>query len=107
MGEAYTRSSARHQLTYARMEVRLFPNSSRPGVGLKPRREAQRPLLPQHARPCPALEAARGPARVSLLPTARALGVVLHRLRGRRPLPVRLLPDAAGRFAAGDVRDQY
>lgn len=39
------------------MEVRLFPNSLRPGVGLKPRREAQRPLLPQHARHCPVLEA--------------------------------------------------
>src|SRR5207247_3284144 len=31
------------------MEVRLYSNSSRPGVGLKPRRESQRPLLPQHA----------------------------------------------------------
>src|SRR5262249_31969963 len=41
------------------MEVRLFPNSSRPGVGLKPRRESQRPLLPQHARHCPVLEAGR------------------------------------------------
>jgi hypothetical protein len=39
------------------MEVRLFPNFTRPGVGLKPRREAQRPLLPQHARHCPVLEA--------------------------------------------------
>jgi hypothetical protein len=39
------------------MEVRLFPHSSRPGVGLKPRREGQRPLLPQHARHCPVLEA--------------------------------------------------
>lgn len=39
------------------MEVRLFPNSSRPGVGWKPRREGQRPLLPQHARHCPVLEA--------------------------------------------------
>src|SRR3954471_20058815 len=39
------------------MEVRLFPNSARPGVGLEPRREAQRPLLPQHARQCPVLEA--------------------------------------------------
>jgi hypothetical protein len=39
------------------MEVRLFPNMTRPGVGLKPRREAQRPLLPQHARHCPVLEA--------------------------------------------------
>jgi hypothetical protein len=39
------------------MEVRLFPNSMRPGTGLKPRREAQRPFLPQHARHCPVLEA--------------------------------------------------
>jgi hypothetical protein len=39
------------------MEVRVFPNSVRPGVGLKPRRESQRPLLPQHARHCPVLEA--------------------------------------------------
>ena len=39
------------------MEVRLFPNSQRPGVGVKPRREPQRPLLPQHARHCPVLEA--------------------------------------------------
>ena len=39
------------------MEVRLFPNSRRPGVGLRPRREGQRPLLPQHARHCPVLEA--------------------------------------------------
>lgn len=39
------------------MEVRLFPNGARPGVGLKPRRESQRPFLPQHARHCPVLEA--------------------------------------------------
>jgi hypothetical protein len=39
------------------MEVRLFPNSRRPGIGLRPRRESQRPLLPQHARHCPVLEA--------------------------------------------------
>ncbi len=39
------------------MEVSLFPNSRRPGVGQKPRREGQRPLLPQHARHCPVLEA--------------------------------------------------
>jgi len=39
------------------MEVRLFPNSARPGVGLKPRRDSNRPLLPQHARNCPVLEA--------------------------------------------------
>ena len=39
------------------MEIRTFPHSGRPGVGLKPRREATRPLLPQHARHCPVLEA--------------------------------------------------
>ena len=39
------------------MEIGLFPNPLRPGVGLQPRREAQRPLLPQHARHCPVLEA--------------------------------------------------
>src|SRR4051794_22510969 len=39
------------------MEIRLFGNSSRPGVGMKPRRESQRPLLPLHARHCPVLEA--------------------------------------------------
>ncbi len=39
------------------MEVRLFANSRRPGIGWKPRRESQRPLLPQHARHCPVLEA--------------------------------------------------
>jgi hypothetical protein len=38
------------------MEVGLFPNPFRPGIGLPPRREAQRPLLPQHARLCPVLE---------------------------------------------------
>ncbi|HEX5000743.1 MAG TPA: hypothetical protein VFY29_21140 [Terriglobia bacterium] len=39
------------------MEVRLFPNSGRPGVGLRPRRESQRPHLPQHSRHCPVLDA--------------------------------------------------
>ena len=39
------------------MEVKLYPNSARPGLGMKPRREASRPLLPQHARHCPVLEA--------------------------------------------------
>jgi hypothetical protein len=39
------------------MEARLFPNLRRAGVGLKPRRESQRPLLQQHARHCPVLEA--------------------------------------------------
>jgi hypothetical protein len=42
---------------YTGMEVRLFYNSIRPGVGMKPHREALRPLLPQHARHCPVLEA--------------------------------------------------
>ena len=39
------------------MDVRTYPNSRRPGVGLKPRRESHRPFLPQHARHCPVLEA--------------------------------------------------
>ncbi|MGD9903463.1 MAG: hypothetical protein AB7U83_08325 [Vicinamibacterales bacterium] len=39
------------------MEVRVFSSSARPGVGQRPKREAQRPLLPQHARHCPVLEA--------------------------------------------------
>jgi hypothetical protein len=39
------------------MEVRMFSSSVRPGVGQKPKREGQRPLLPQHARHCPVLEA--------------------------------------------------
>jgi hypothetical protein len=39
------------------MEVSLFPNPRRPGFGQRPRREGQRPLLPQHARHCPVLEA--------------------------------------------------
>ena len=42
---------------YAAWKFGLFPNSMRPGTGLKPRRESQRPLLPQHARHCPVLEA--------------------------------------------------
>jgi len=37
--------------------VRTYPNSRRPGVGLRPRRESHRPTLPQHARHCPVLEA--------------------------------------------------
>ena len=37
--------------------MRLYSNSYRPGVGQQPRRESQRPLLPQHARHCPVLEA--------------------------------------------------
>jgi hypothetical protein len=39
------------------IEVRLFPHSTRPGVGLKPREDSMRPLLPQHSRHCPVLEA--------------------------------------------------
>ena len=39
------------------MEVRLYPNAYRPGVGQRPRREGHRPMLPQHARHCPVLEA--------------------------------------------------
>ena len=39
------------------MEVILFPNPLRPGIGLRPKKEAQRPMLPQHARLCPVLEA--------------------------------------------------
>jgi len=39
------------------MQVGLFPNPYRPGIGQRPHREAQRPLLPQHARHCPVLEA--------------------------------------------------
>src|SRR5438552_4174357 len=52
-----TRGRSMVQRYHTRMEVRLFPNSRRPGVGLRPRRESQRPLLPQHARHCPVLEA--------------------------------------------------
>jgi hypothetical protein len=39
------------------MDLRLYPNARRPGIGQKPRRESQRPLLPQHSRHCPVLEA--------------------------------------------------
>jgi hypothetical protein len=39
------------------LQVSIYPNSRRPGVGQRPRREPQRPLLPQHARHCPVLEA--------------------------------------------------
>lgn len=42
------------------MEVRIFSTFSRPGVGQKPRAESQRPLLSQHARHCPVLEAGSG-----------------------------------------------
>jgi len=39
------------------MEVRTYSNLRRPGVGMASRREASRPLLPQHSRHCPVLEA--------------------------------------------------
>jgi hypothetical protein len=39
------------------MKVQIYSNFSRPDVGLKPKQESQRPLLPQHARHCPVLEA--------------------------------------------------
>src|SRR4051794_3336879 len=39
------------------MEVRLSPNPTRPGGGMRPGRESRRRLLPQHARLCPVLEA--------------------------------------------------
>ena len=42
------------------MDVILWGNSSRPGTGIKPRRDSSRPLLPQHARHCPVLEAGSG-----------------------------------------------
>lgn len=42
------------------MVVRLFPHATRPGIGLRPRQESRRPLLPQHSRHCPVLEAASG-----------------------------------------------
>lgn len=42
------------------IEVRLFPHSTRPGVGLKPREDSARPLLSQHSRHCPVLEAGSG-----------------------------------------------
>ena len=40
-----------------RKEVRVYSNTRRPGVGMAPKREGSRPLLPQHARHCPVLEA--------------------------------------------------
>lgn len=48
------------------MKVQIYSNFSRPGVGLRPKQESQRPLLPQHARHCPVLEA------------GSALGVLVH-----------------------------
>jgi len=47
-------------LKHGRMEIQVFPNLSRPGVGQKARRESQRPLLPLHSRHCPVLEAGSG-----------------------------------------------
>lgn len=55
---ARTARSPRHWDCYdVPMEVRTFPNAIRPGIGMTPRQEGQRPLLPQHARHCPVLEA--------------------------------------------------
>src|SRR5215468_4293927 len=42
------------------MEVRFYSNIRRPGVGLPARREASRPMLTQHSRHCPVLEAGSG-----------------------------------------------
>jgi len=39
------------------MKIILYPNQARPGVGLRPKSESLRPLLPQHSRHCPVLEA--------------------------------------------------
>src|SRR4030095_9800276 len=50
------------------MEVRTFSNSARPGVGLPPRRERQRPLLPQHPRHCPVLEGGSAAGRPGYQP---------------------------------------
>jgi hypothetical protein len=61
MGELSTLPSLEHRITIhaytTQMEVSLFPNPRRPGIGLQPRREGQRPLLPLHARHCPVLDA--------------------------------------------------
>src|SRR5262245_18319189 len=56
-GARFARATNRLRTTIRSMEVRIYSNSRRPGVGLPPKREASRPLLPQHARPCPVLEA--------------------------------------------------
>jgi len=40
------------------MKIGTYPNWARPGVGLKPRMDSQRHLLPQHSRHCPVLTAA-------------------------------------------------
>lgn len=67
------------------MEVSLFPNLRRPGFGLKPRREARRPLLPQHARHCPVLEA------------GSALGFLVHPPLAEREL-VQVSYEGEGRY---------
>jgi hypothetical protein len=40
------------------MKIGIYSNWARPGVGLKPRMDSQRHLLPQHSRHCPVLTAA-------------------------------------------------
>lgn len=70
------------------MEIRLFPNLNRPDVGMKPRRESQRPLLPQHARHCPVLEA------------GSALGYLVYpALKERESFHVEYQGDGRYRFA--------
>ena len=69
------------------MDVRLFPNSRRPGIGLRPHRESQRPLLPLHARHCPVLEA------------GSALGFLVHPpLAERESYVVEFLGEGRYRF---------
>ena len=55
--DAGTSPASGHSAYHTGMEVVFYPNSRRPGAGLPPRREPSRPLLPQHARHCPVLEA--------------------------------------------------
>jgi hypothetical protein len=51
-------AAIKRQVAYdTSMEVRTFPNFRRPGTGMAPKRESSRPLLPQHSRHCPVLEA--------------------------------------------------
>ncbi len=69
------------------MDVRIFPNSRRPGIGVRPHRESQRPLLPQHARHCPVLEA------------GSALGFLVHPpLAERESYVVEFLGEGRYRF---------
>ena len=77
------------------MEVRLFPNARRPGVGLKPRRDGQRPFLPQHARHCPVLEAGSSLGFLVYPPLSRRR-VLQHRVQRGGALPVRVLREPAG-----------